>query len=97
MGDGEQRTKCNLSFNVLRIDHWKWMVRAIAVVGPFDTWSGVDYQTMRRRILDVKIECIEWSCSPCEGHGYFLGGWIDVRYYKHFGLISFWHILPLSN
>ncbi|KAH7315827.1 hypothetical protein KP509_21G067100 [Ceratopteris richardii] len=57
--------ECNLSFNVVRTDAWKRMVRSIAQVGPCDDWYGVEYHTLRgsmlleeRARIDVLLEPI---------------------------------------
>ena len=75
--------ECNLSFNVLRKEQWKKIVRAIANVGPCEDWTGVSYNDMRTKKIDEERErinkalnpiCVAWSKVGCS---ILLGGWRD--------------------
>ncbi|KAH7306502.1 hypothetical protein KP509_22G016000 [Ceratopteris richardii] len=56
--------QCNLSFNVVRTDAWRRMVRAIAQVCPCDDWHGVEYNRLRGPMLDEEKERIELQLEP---------------------------------
>ena len=56
--------ECNLSFNVLRTDQWRRMVRSIAAAGPCDTWCGVDYRSMHTKILDDERALTDQALHP---------------------------------
>ena len=56
--------ECNLSFNVLKNDQWKKMVRAIANVGPCDGWTGVAYNDMHTKAIDEEKERIDRALNP---------------------------------
>ncbi|KAH7420572.1 hypothetical protein KP509_13G012700 [Ceratopteris richardii] len=56
--------ECNLSFNILRTERWKRMVKAIASVGPCEGWTGVTYNDMRTKKLDEEIARINKSLEP---------------------------------
>ncbi|KAH6557952.1 hypothetical protein KP509_1Z084900 [Ceratopteris richardii] len=77
--------ECNLSFNVVRTDAWKKMVKAIAQVGPCDNWHGVDYNRLRGPMLVEEKERIEVLLSSIKlgwqvyGCSILSDGWSDMR------------------
>ena len=76
---------CNIAFNVLRTDQWKRMVRAIAQVGPTESWTGLDYKKMRTTMLDEQKALIDKALVPVKSGWQEFGctiisdGWADVR------------------
>lgn len=78
-------TECNIAFNVLRTDQWKRMVRAIAQVGPTESWSGLDYTKMRTTALDEQKALIDKALAPVKAGWQQFGctiisdGWSDIR------------------
>lgn len=77
--------ECNISFNVLRTDQWKRMVRAIAEVGHTDSWSGVEYNKMRTMMLEEQKALIDKALVPVKAGWQSFGctiisdGWSDMR------------------
>lgn len=77
--------ECNLSFNVLKQEQWKKMVRAIANVGPCEGWTGVTYNDMRTKKLDEEKERIDRALDPIRaawskyGCSILSDGWRDQR------------------
>ncbi|KAH6559555.1 hypothetical protein KP509_1Z004700 [Ceratopteris richardii] len=77
--------ECNLSFNVVRTDAWKRMVKAIAQVGQCDDWYGVDYTRLRGLMLIEEKERIEVLMQPIKlglqtyGCSILSDGWSDIR------------------
>ncbi|KAH7421733.1 hypothetical protein KP509_13G073300 [Ceratopteris richardii] len=77
--------ECNLSFNVVRTDAWKRMVKAIAQVGPCENWHGVDYNRLRGPMLVEEKERIEVLLSSIKldwqvyGCSILSDGWSDMR------------------
>ncbi|KAH6556935.1 hypothetical protein KP509_1Z147400 [Ceratopteris richardii] len=92
--------KCNLSFNVLRLDRWKCMVKAIANVGPCEGWYGVPYNDMRTKKLDEEKERIDKSLEPVRagwvkyGCSILSDGWSDP---KKRGIINILVSCPLGT
>ncbi|KAH7316315.1 hypothetical protein KP509_21G088000 [Ceratopteris richardii] len=64
---------------------WKRMVKAIAQVGPFDDWHGVDYKRLRTSMLIEERERIEKLLDPIRlgwqtyGCSILSDGWNDIR------------------
>ncbi|KAH7430584.1 hypothetical protein KP509_08G004800 [Ceratopteris richardii] len=77
--------ECNISFNVLRLDRQKCMVKAIANVGPCEGWYGVSYNDMRTKKLDEEKKRIDKSLEPMHAdwvkYGYSIlpNGWGDHK------------------
>ena len=76
---------CNISFNVLRTDQWKRMVRAIAQVGNIESWLGLDYKKMRTTTLDEQRALIDKALLPVKAGWQEFGctiisdGWSDIH------------------
>ncbi|KAH7277076.1 hypothetical protein KP509_39G033300 [Ceratopteris richardii] len=77
--------QCNLSFNVVRTDAWRRMVKIIAQVGPCDDWHGVEYNRLRGPMLDEEKDRIEVQLEPIRlgwktyGCSIISDGWSDTR------------------
>ncbi|KAH6555936.1 hypothetical protein KP509_1Z216200 [Ceratopteris richardii] len=77
--------QCNLSFNVVRTDAWRRMVKAIAQVGPCDELHGVEYNRLRGPMLDEEKDRIEVQLEPIRlgwktyGCSIISDGWSDTR------------------
>ncbi|KAH7443543.1 hypothetical protein KP509_02G039600 [Ceratopteris richardii] len=80
--------ECNLSFNVLRTEQWKRMIRSVAAVGTLpdhDEWIGVEYRRMRTTMLDQERERIDIALAPIRdswarfGCTIMADGWSDFR------------------
>ena len=77
--------ECNISFNVLRTEQWKRMVRGIAQVGPCESWAGLDCKKMRTTALDEQKTLIDKALVPVKagweefGCSIISDGWSDIR------------------
>lgn len=82
---GRTVIQCNLSFHVLKTPQWRRMIRAVAAVGPTDSWEGPDYKQMRTTILDDEIARISSALDPIRrgwakfGCTILSDGWTDIR------------------
>ena len=92
--------ECNLSFNVLKNDRWKKMVRVIANVGPCDGWTGVAYNDMRTKKIDKEKERIDRALDPIHatwkkyGCSILSDGWSDR---KKRGIVNILVSCPLGT
>ena len=90
--------ECNISFNVLRIEQWKRMIKAVSNVGPCEAWNGVSYRDMREKKLVEEEDRVDRSLAPVHkalkkyGCSILCDGFQVTGHHKHTCLVSHWHL-----